>query len=62
MPFSGSDSWSLKVDQDRDWVIQLRIEILDMADHLSVALVITVRHIEPCHVHTSSCECFNTFR
>ena len=59
--FSGPDSRSLQVDEYGYWVIEPRIEIVDMANNLQVAVVISVRHVEPRDIHSSLCQFFDTF-
>ncbi len=56
---AGADGRSLEVDQQGDRVVQALVEILDDPDHLQVARVAAVRHVEPRDVHAGGGELFD---
>ena len=48
---AGADGRSLEVEQQGDRVVQPLVELLDDLDHLQMARVVAMRHVEPRDVH-----------
>ena len=59
---AGADGRSLQVEQQGDRVVEALVELLDGLEHLQMARVVAMRHVEPRDVHAGGGKLFDLFR